>query len=397
MTLAVRRSIASVGAATLLLSGAAALAASHASAATTPPWESGTAKDVNEVGTLALFTSTGTQITSGSTTTAPIAAFVVGSKADASHTKATLFAYTPKSGVSASKWSGEQLSSSTTYPVTAAGAPADVKGASGPVVTGGSSDESIASYIADFPNNGTATGYTNAYQLRVKTSADGGTADSTYQSLDIVVSGTTWVETFPSSHPLKATSTALSVSAKGKVKEGKPVTLKATESITGGGHAPGTVQFASNGKKVGQAVKVSAAGEAAVKTTSLLPGKDSITATFTPTQAATFASSVSKPHAITVVKVALANKAKPKLTSHNAKHVAKAGTKEFVSKGKWSPTATSFRYQWFLGSKKIKHATKSSLKLKASEVGKKLSCVVTARRAHFTNATARTKRVTVRA
>jgi hypothetical protein len=397
MTLAVRRSIASVGAATLLLSGAAALSASHASAATTPPWESGSAKDVNEVGTLALFNSAGTQITSGSTTTAPIAAFVVGSAADGSHTKATLYAYTPKTGVPASAWSGEQLSSSTTYPVTAVGAPANVKSATGPVVTGGSSDESLASYVADFPNKGTTSGYTNAYQLRVKTSADGGSSDSTYQSLDIIVSGTTWAETFPNAHPLKATSTALSVSVKHKVKEGRKVTLKASESITGGGHAAGRVQFDSNGKRVGKAIRVSSAGEAALKTTGLLPGKQSITATFTPSQAATFASSVSRARTIKVIKVALANKAKPKLTSHNAKHAAKAGTRELVSKGKWSPKATSFRYQWFLGSKKIKHATKSSLKLKASEVGEKLSCVVTARRAHFKNATARTKRVTVRA
>jgi hypothetical protein len=397
MTLAVRRSIASVGAATLLLSGAAAVAASHASAATTPPWESGSAKDVNEVGTLALFSSAGTQITSGSTTTAPVAAYVIGSHADASHTKATLYAYTPKSGVSASAWSGEQLSGSTTYPVTASGAPADVKSAVGPVVTGASSDETLASYIADFPNNGTTSGYTGAYQLRVRTSAAGGSADSTYQSLDIIVSGTTWVETFPSSHPLKATSTALAVSVKGKVKEGRRVTLTATESTTGGGHAAGKVQFASDGKRVRKAVKVSSAGKATLKTSALLPGKDSITATFTPSQAATFASSVSKPRTITVRKVALANKARPKLTSRNAHHAAKAGTKELVSKGKWSPKATSFRYQWFLGSKKIKHATKSSLKLTSSGVGKKLSCVVTARRAHFKDAKVRTKRVTVTA
>jgi hypothetical protein len=396
MTLAVRRSIASVGAATLLLSGAAALAASHASAGTTPPWEIGAAKDGNEVGTLVLLNSAGTQVTSGSINAAPTAAFVVGSAADASHTKATLFAYTPKVGVSASGWSGEQLSASTDYPVTAAGAPANVRSAPGPVVTGRATDETLATYIADFPNKGAATGYANAYQLRVKTSADGGTSNSTYQSLDIVVSGTTWVETFPNSHPLKATTMTLSVSPKGTVKEEKKVTLRATESITTGGHAPGRVQFMSESKNVGKSIKVSASGVASLTTTALRPGRDSITATFTPSDPATFASSVSKADTVKVTEVALANKARPTLTSHNPKHAAVAGTKELVSKGKWSPKPTSLRYQWFVGSKKVKHATKSSLTLTSSEIGKKLSCMVTARRAHFKAGSARTKRVTVK-
>jgi hypothetical protein len=396
MTLVVRRSIASVGAATLLLSGAAVLAASHASASTTPPWETGSAKDVNEVGTLALFTSNGTQITSGSITGSPIAAYVVGSHADAAHTKATLYAYTPRSGVSPSGWSGEQLSGSTAYPVTAAGAPANVKNATGPVVTGSSSNETLASYIADFPNKGTKTGFVNAYQLRVKTSAAGGTSDGTYQSLDIVVSGNTWIETFPNSHPLKATATKLSVSPKGKVKEGKRVTLKATESIGAGGHASGRVQFMAKSKRVGKPVKVSAAGVATLKTKALLPGKQRITAVFTPKAAATFGSSVSKGVTLKVIKVALKNTSKPKLTSHNPNHAAVAGTKERVSKGKWSPKATSFSYQWFLGSKKIKHATKSSLELKSSEAGKKLSCVVTAHRAHYKSRSVHTTSVTVK-
>ncbi len=64
MTLAVRRSIASVGAATLLFSGGAVLLATHAGAATTPPWENASSQDANEVGTLALFNSAGTQVTS---------------------------------------------------------------------------------------------------------------------------------------------------------------------------------------------------------------------------------------------------------------------------------------------------------------------------------------------
>jgi hypothetical protein len=105
---------------------------------------------------------------------------------------------------------------------------------------------------------------------------------------------------------------------------------------------------------------------------------------------------VSKGVTLKVIKVALKNTSKPKLTSHNPNHAAVAGTKERVSKGKWSPKATSFSYQWFLGSKKIKHATKSSLELKSSEAGKKLSCVVTAHRAHYKSRSVHTTSVTVK-
>ena len=395
MTLAVRRSIASVGAATLLFSGGAVLLAAHAGAATTPPWESSSSQDANEVGTLALYNSSGTQVTSGSITASPIAAYVVGSTADASDTKATLYAYTPKFGVDASGWSGEQLSPSTTYPVTAAGAPSVVTSATGPVVTGAAGQESLKTYIADFPNKDTKdSGYVNAYQLRVKTSSDGGSTNGTYQSLDIFVSGNTWVETYPTAHPLKATSTKLTASPT-SVKEGKKVTLKAVESITAGGHASGKIQFKAGTKNLGGPVTVSASGAATRTTTALLPGKRSITATFTPTAAATYASSVSAHKTVKVIEVALANKAKPML-SNSSHGAAKVGTKESVTKGKWSPKATSYKYQWYIGSKKIKHATKSSLKLTKKDAGKKLTCVVTAHRAHYKAGSARSKGVKVK-
>jgi hypothetical protein len=396
MTRVISRSIAAVGAATLLFSGGATLIASHASASTTPPWEVGATKDVNEVGTLALYTSGGVQVTSGSVTDTPIAAYLVGSKSDTAHPKATAFMYTPHNGTPAGAWSGEQMTLSTSYPVTGSGVPAVVSGTHAPVVTGHNGDETIGTYIEDFANSDTSTtdGYGNAYQLRVKTSTDG-----TYQSLDIVVSGLTesggvvtggtWTETYPG--VATVTSTALKVSPSGSVNEGKNVTLRATESATGGSHAAGTVQFADNGKKLGKPVAVNAAtGVATLTTSSLLPGKHSITATFAP-GSPTFGSSGSKAVKLTVVEIALANTKKP---TPSGPH--KVGKQETVSKGSWSPKATSYSYQWYLGSKKIKKATHSSLKLTKSEAGKKLSCTVTAKRAHYKSATAKSKGVTVK-
>jgi hypothetical protein len=290
-----------MGATTLLLAGSAGMLASHAAAASTPPWESGSAKDANEVGTLVLYNSSGAQVTSGSVTSTPIAAYIVGSHADASHQKATAYMYTPKNGTAPGAWPGEQLSLSTSYPVTSASAPSAVKNAAGPVVTGHSGDESLATYIDDVPNKDTThAGYVNAYQLRVKTSTNG-----TYQALDLVVSnltrsggrvsGGTWSETYP-----------------------------------GTGKTPPT-------------------------------------------------------------HLRLKNTKKPKLSGPH-----KVGKKEKVSKGSWRPRPSHFSYQWYLGSHKIKHATKKAYKLIKKDKGKKISCKVTATRHGYASASAKSKAVKVK-
>jgi hypothetical protein len=396
MTRAVSRSIAAVGAATLLFSGGAAVLASHAGAAAKPKWEVSSAKDPNEVGTLALYNSHGKQVTSGSVTASPIAAYIVGSKSDTKDAKATAYLAEPKKGTPAGAWYVEQQSLSTSYPVTGS-APSVVKKAKGPVVTGHATDESIATFLDDLSNRDTSTkdGYGNTVQLRVKTSTNG-----TYQSMDLVVSGIkssggvitagTWKETYPG---LKTTTT-LKVSPSGSVKAGKVVTLKATEKA-GSKHVAGKIQFKDKGKKVGKAITVSKKGVATLKTKSLPGGKNVITAVFTP-KSPTYATSVSSAKKLKVIEKALKNTKKPTLSSHNSGNAAKAGTKEYASHGTWSPKPTSYRYQWYVGAKKIAGATKSSVTLKTSEVGKKVSCAVTAVRAHK-KGTAKSKTVTVKA
>lgn len=392
MTRAATRSFAAMGAAILVLSGAAGMIGSHAAAAgTTPPWE-GAAKDINEVGTVALYNSSGKQVTTGSVLDSPVAAYLVGSKSDTAHKVATGYWYTPKFGISASAWPGEGATLSTDYPVTGGGAPAVVTGAKGPVVTGHAGDESLATYIGDFPNTDTTdAGYINAYQFRIKTSTNG-----TYQSVDVVVSGITtngsgdvtggtWTETYPGLAPT-ATKTTLTVSPS-SAKSGQTVTLTATESA-GSAHPAGKVQFSNNKKKLGSAVAVAASGKATLKT-KLPTGKNSITATFTPT-ASTFASSVSAAKTVTV-KAVLKNTKKPTLSGPH-----KVGKTEKVSKGSWSPKATSYSYQWLLNGAKIKGATKSSYKLIAKDKGKKISCRVTAKKSGAISGTATTKSVKVK-
>jgi hypothetical protein len=73
----------------------------------------------------------------------------------------------------------------------------------------------------------------------------------------------------------------------------------------------------------------------------------------------------------------------------------KVGSIEKVGHGTWSSAASSYTYQWFVGTKTIKGATKSSLKIPAAENGKTISCRVTAHKAGFANGTASTKGVKV--
>ena len=65
----------------------------------------------------------------------------------------------------------------------------------------------------------------------------------------------------------------------------------------------------------------------------------------------------------------------------------KAGHTLKVSKGTFSATPSSYSYQWYRGTAKIKGATKSTYKLSASDVGKKVSARVTVRRSYFSTKT----------
>ena len=100
-------------------------------------------------------------------------------------------------------------------------------------------------------------------------------------------------------------------------------------------------------------------------------------------------SATSKSVTVSLGKALKATK-KPKLSGSG-----KTGATEKVAPGSWSPKASSYTYQWLLNGKTIKHATKSSLKLKSSEKGKTISCRVTAHKKGFANGTSTSKGVKV--
>jgi hypothetical protein len=88
---------------------------------------------------------------------------------------------------------------------------------------------------------------------------------------------------------------------------------------------------------------------------------------------------------------ALKDKKKPTISRS-----AKVGKKEKVAHGTWSPSATKYSYQWYLGKAKIKGATKSSYKLVKKDAKKKISCKVTASKTGYASGSATTKSVTVK-
>jgi hypothetical protein len=65
----------------------------------------------------------------------------------------------------------------------------------------------------------------------------------------------------------------------------------------------------------------------------------------------------------------------------------KAGHRLKVSTGTLSPRPSSYSYQWYRGTAKIKGATKSSYKLSKSDIGKKISARVTVRRSYVSTKT----------
>jgi hypothetical protein len=260
-------------AATALVSGALTTAlASVASAAGAPPWE----PDANSAGSLVFYNAAGQQITGGTLSSAPFAAYVQGTATLRSgDTKATIYGYLPVNGETPGQWSGEAISASTTFPNGSA--PGALASSTLPVVSGTSNDESLATLAADFPNTDSSSdGYAGLYQLRLKTSASGLSQTSKYDSVDIQITGSTWSVVYPAV-TLTPTTTVLTTTPTSPQYAGTSVTLTATITPA----APGSVQFEVGGTDIGSPVTVSA-GQASLLTSSLPQGTDSLSAVFTP-------------------------------------------------------------------------------------------------------------------
>jgi hypothetical protein len=273
--------VAALTTSTLLVGLSAASSATAASAK--PPWE----PDHQSKGGLLFYNANGKKITSGSLTAAPFAAYVQGAVAvRKGDTKATLFAYLPKQGQVPGQFTGEQLSTSDSYPNSKA--PTALRKSALPLVSLTKNDETLGEFFQDFPNpSKSGNAYSGVYELRLITSKPGATGTPTYDSADIAVSkvttsgtgtvtGGTWRLVYSAAVPI-ATHTTLKVSPKNSVAKGHKVTLTATVSPK----VAGTVSF-KNGSKLLKKVKVKA-GKAKFVTKKLKKGTHKLRAVFTPT------------------------------------------------------------------------------------------------------------------
>ncbi|MGN6607220.1 MAG: hypothetical protein ACTHMS_09465, partial [Jatrophihabitans sp.] len=145
-----RRSAATVALAGVGIATGFVLTAGSASAATPVPYE----PDANSYGTISFYDASGNQITSGTITDSPIAAYAVGSAPGRSgDTGAVLKAAQPDPAKSTALYNVDSLSAATTYPLTTGPASIQTLSQTHPVVTGSSTDLSLNDFINEFPND----------------------------------------------------------------------------------------------------------------------------------------------------------------------------------------------------------------------------------------------------
>ena len=284
----IRRSTAVAGLAAVAAAVGLVLAGAPAAFAATPTYE----PDTNSYGTLAFFDASGNQVTTGTITNAPMAAYVVGTKPGRTGDTTTLLNMAqPNPNAATGLWNKDTLTGATTYPLPATGNPANIVALSQnhAVSKGTTGDFTVANFIAEFPNTGptgagcayspgnpsgcTNTAYQNLYQLRLIT-ANGANQNPQYQVADILVSGNTWTQVFGAT----VTSTTLTASPS-PTDTATSVTLTATETPA----VAGSVQFVDGTTNIGTPVAVNASGVATTTNTFGTTGTHNLSAVFTPT------------------------------------------------------------------------------------------------------------------
>jgi Bacterial Ig-like domain (group 3) len=369
-----------VGAAVAMLAlGLPALAGS-ASASSAPPWE----PDPNALGSLTLYSCTNPatastcQVVTGGTNLDHLFDYAEASTTDPSTppgNKAVVYFAQPEPATPTLSFPQGQESNATLFP----NATAPYTGAD-PLATLGTSDGNLADFIAT-QTPPTNTEYENVYQIRLYTTsaAQNGTLQKgTYWEIDISVNPTagTWVETYPtqgSTGTETATTTTLAALPATTTQQGSPVTLTAKVTAANSTQPAGSVEFDQDGFSVGTANVTS--GSASITTSALLPSAPNgtnLTATFTPSNPATYSGSTSSALAYTVNPVA-------PVPAISGPHQAGATETCAVPTPDFSVTA---RFTWLANGKSlgsgssIDNGAGSSLVVPGSAYKQKLQCEV---------------------
>lgn len=331
--------VAAAAVGTSVIATASALASSP-----TTPWQ----PEASSAGTLTFYNASGQVIRSGSINDAPFASYVQGSAPGlAGNTTATLYAYTPVAGHDPGSWSGEQLSTSSTYPN--ASAPAPLNSGSLPLVSLGSGDEKLATYIGHYPNNDASTtdGYSGIYELRLRTAGGPNGINSRWESADIQVTGSTWTQVYPA--VLSNTVANVPATATYGKAFSIPVTVSSTVNVSGtvtatsGSTVLGTATLGADTTSSGVS---SATATISVPGTKLAPGKRAITVTFSGNPGVQ--SSASSVGTVTIAQASSSTTAK--LSAVRVSHRARAKITVTVSATGVVPSGTVAIYS---GTRKI--------------------------------------------
>jgi large repetitive protein len=236
----VRAAAAALATAAATAAAVVALAGPSAAVTSGPPWE----PDPASVGTLTFHDATGAVITSGSTATAPFAAYAVGSATlRAGDTKAGLQFANPDPGTNTYGWYREGVGTYETNPLTSA--PAAVASASGPAYAGTASDETLDHFEADSIIS-TSAGYQNVVQVRLRTADANGNPTDTYDVADLSIDPAThrWTQIYPGHVTAPAAPTSLSAHVSAHTAT---ISWKAPTSTGGAPVTSYTVQAIANG------------------------------------------------------------------------------------------------------------------------------------------------------
>lgn len=265
--------------------GTALLLATSASAATTPA--AAITGDPNAGnGTLTFYDGSGNVVTSGNAASlAHMFTYAAASTAGRAGTnKATMYySFPDHNQVDSQNWVTQQQSTSTTFPVTASAAPANIKAISNPVVTAASTYANMNDASAGVTQDTTA-GYQGIVQIRLYDTSASVSQDTKFWATDVYYDASGWQQVYPK--VVTATTTTLSVNPDPSTV-GDAVTLTANESPA----AAGSVQFKDNGTNIGSAVAVDGTGKATLTTSTLAQGSHPLSAVFTPTDATSYGSS----------------------------------------------------------------------------------------------------------
>jgi hypothetical protein len=360
------------GATALAAVGIGVLVASSAALATggggsQPPWES----SVTPNGFITFYNAQGQVITGGSITDGGLGAYAAASTgAGSGYTKATLFIKTPVSGENPGLWSGEQISSSTSFPNSSA--PGPLASTSNPVETNPGTDTSLQSYIESFPNTQTATGYVGLYDVRLDATGPGLQANGYWDTvISVNTSNNTWSVDWPDY--TQNTTTALSASPPSP--QTPPASLTTlTATVTPAADAVGTVSFWNGSTQIGTTQSVTGTGGNTASVTTTPPtGSTTYTAVFTPAISSSTPFDIGSSDSLTYIVSSQTTPPawEPVLFGSSQENSTDSCLAAFQN-------ATTVTWAWQENGSTISGATASTFQIPSSLLGDTLTCSVTA-------------------